>query len=103
MNLSKIEEYEKEFKKGTIVDGVIDGEKYFNSKYRIAWYLKEAYTTEVKGWHIKKYYGQEDAYDKFFKDTATQTWHPIIYATTTGILGNFIKWDDIQLLGEYWR
>ncbi|MBA9078200.1 hypothetical protein [Rufibacter quisquiliarum] len=97
MSLAEIEAYEKLFPTGTIIDGVVDGEQYFKSSPKIAWFLKEAYTDEEEGWHIKKYYGQEDAYWEFFRTAATPTWHPIIYASY-GILNGFLTWEEMPYI-----
>jgi hypothetical protein len=92
-----VEEYEKLFNYGTIIDGLISPSDYFNSKYKIAWFLKEAYSNEEEGFHIKTYYGQPDRYNKFFKNVATQTWHPIIYSSY-GILNDYCNWDDMPYI-----
>ncbi|WP_066829619.1 hypothetical protein [Rufibacter ruber] len=99
MSLAEIEAYEKLFPSGTIIDGVVDGEQYFKSSPKIAWFLKEAYTDEEEGWHIKKYYGQEDAYWEFFRTAATPTWHPIIYASY-GILNGFLTWEEMPYIRD---
>lgn len=99
MNLKKIEEYENQFAEKSIIDGVVDGEVYIESKIKIAWFLKEAYSSEKDGFHIKKHYDQDDAYENFFKKIATQTWHPIIYASY-GILNNFIEYDDMDFIKD---
>lgn len=91
--------YEKEFKRGQIIDGLVDPSKYQKANYKIAWFLKEAYTTEEDGWHIKKYYSGEDAYDDFFRNIATTTWHPIIYSSY-GILNDFQEWDDMSYIRD---
>jgi hypothetical protein len=97
MDLTEIEVYEKRFGTGTIIDGVIDGEKYANSNYKIAWFLKEPYSSEDDGFHMRKYYAQPDAYNNFFRNTATPTWHPVIY-TSYGILNGFLKWDNLSYI-----
>jgi hypothetical protein len=97
--LEGIDAYESRFPKGAIIDGVVDGISYFNSSIRIAWFLKEAYTHEPDGWHIKKYYAQENAYENFFKRAARPTWHPIIYASY-GILNGFIMWENMPYIRE---
>ena len=96
MNLRK---FENQFVRGEIRDGLVDSKSYQNSQLKIAWFLKEAYTTEEEGWHISKYYAQTNAYDKFFRKTAIPTWHPIIY-TTFGILSDFMQFDDIPTLKQ---
>ncbi len=77
-----------------IVDGLVKAKMYFRSNPKIAWFLKEAYTVEENGFHIKKHYGQEDAYNNFFKLKATQTWHPIIYSSYA-ILNNYDSYNDM--------
>lgn len=97
--LQLIEEYESSFDEGTIIDGVIDAESYLNSKIKIAWFLKEAYSNEKDGYHIMKHLGQDDAYESFFKNIATQTWHPIIYVSY-GALNEFTFYDDMYYIRD---
>ena len=99
MNMTKVEAYEKQFEKGTIIDGVIDKEQYFKSKPRLAWFLKEPYSNEKQGFHIKTHYAQPNAYDNFFRNIATHTWHPIIY-TSYGILNEYIIREDMSSIRE---
>jgi hypothetical protein len=103
--MQEIEQYEKDIflrgkteKETVIVDGVINAEKFFDSKIKIGWFLKEAYTTE-ESFHMRKYYGGEKAYEDFFKNTAVPTWHPVIYSSF-GILNGFKKWDDIPYVRD---
>lgn len=99
MILEKIKDYENLFPKNSIIDGVIDGTTYIQSKIKIAWFLKEGYSNEKEGFHIKKHYGQDEAYENFFKKIATQTWHPIIYSSY-GILNCFIEYDDMDFIKD---
>ncbi|NOS90863.1 MAG: hypothetical protein HOP30_02975 [Cyclobacteriaceae bacterium] len=94
---ASVKEYEGKFKEGQIIDGLVNPLKYLNAKFKIAWFLKEAYTEEEKGWHIKKYYGGENAYKSFFSNTAIPTWHPIIYVSY-GILNNFQDWATMHYI-----
>ena len=98
--LLKIQSWEENLQKNfglVIVDGVIDPEKYLQSKFRIAWFLKEAYTREAVSFHIKEHCAQENAYNNFFSHIATPTWHPIIYSSY-GILNDFLLWDEMDFI-----
>jgi hypothetical protein len=101
MDLPGIDAYENQLQavKGTIIDGVIDGHTYFLSEYKIAWFLKEAYSADKEGFHMKEHYGQPDAYDNFFKNKAITTWHPIIYSSY-GILNGFMKWINMEYIRD---
>lgn len=96
---NKVLEIEEMFPKGAIIDGLTEPDVYFQAPIKIAWMLKEAYTTEEEGFHMKKYYSGEDRYENFFKNVATQTWHPIIYSTF-GILNDFIFRDQMPTVKE---
>lgn len=55
----KIEEEMKSIPK-TMVDGAIDNEIYFASKYRIAWFLKESYSEEEDSFYYRSYFESQD-------------------------------------------
>ncbi len=93
--LQLIEEYESSFDEGTIIDGVIDAESYLNSKIKIAWFLKEAYSNETEGYFLREHLEKENAYNNFFKNIAIPTWHPIIYASY-GVLNEFVLYDEME-------
>lgn len=95
--LKEVIEYETMFSTNHIGDGVVDAATYFDSNIKIAWFLKEAYTDEAPGFHMREHYGQENAYEYFFKSHGIPTWHPIIYCSY-GILNNFLKWDDMDYI-----
>ncbi len=96
---ASVKGYEGQFKHGQIIDGLVDPLKYLNAKFKIAWFLKEAYTDEQEGWHIKKYYSRENAYENFFNKAAMPTWHPIIY-TSYGILNSFQDWGTMPYIKD---
>lgn len=95
--MEKVIEYESNFPKGSIIDGLM-GEEYFNSRYKIAWFLKEAYSTQKEGFHYKEHLAQPNAYENFYKEI-NKTWHPIIYASY-GILNNFSYWEELYFIRE---
>jgi len=97
MLIDEVIEYEALFRKGQIIDGLVDPFRYQEAKFKIAWFLKEAYTDNEDGFHIKDYYGGEDAYEDFFKNIATPTWHPITYVSYA-ILNEFLEWDDMDYI-----
>lgn len=93
-----VEKYEQKIRKGMLIDGVVDPKEYFNTNPKIAWMLKEAYTDEEDGGHIRDYYGQPDAYRNFFR-YHHQTWHPVIYASYA-ILNGFQRWNDLPYIRD---
>jgi hypothetical protein len=79
-----------------IYDGIIDIERYFDSKYKILWILKEPYDEDGGGWSVtglNKY--------KKFQDFGggKKTFRPMIY-TSWGILNNFCQWDNMGNVEE---
>jgi hypothetical protein len=95
---SPIIKYESRFPFGSIIDGVVDPCKYFKSPIRIAWFLKEAYSDETEGLHIKDYLAQENAYGKFFR-TAKTTWPPIIYASYA-VINGYDEFDHVPWIRD---
>jgi hypothetical protein len=96
----QVAEYENMFTpEGQIIDGVFRPEEYFTAPIRVAWMLKEAYTDELKTFHIKEVYNEEDPYNYFFKGPWRQTWHPIIYSSVS-ILNAFREWENIDWIRD---
>jgi hypothetical protein len=77
-----------------ILDGIIDPEKYLQSKYKILWILKEPYDDDTEGgWDFKGMI--KDKYSIFDFATGRTTFKPIIYSSW-GILNNFCLFDDME-------
>lgn len=77
-----------------ILDGIVDPEKYFQSKYKILWILKEPYDENTEGgWDFKGMI--RDKYSIFDFATGRPTFKPIIYSSW-GILNNFCLFDDMD-------
>lgn len=97
--IEKLNSLEKEIESfgNTMVDGAIDNDIYINSKYKIAWFLKESYNQDDDG--ISRFYRNmfdgENLYEDFFKTVATGTWHPIIYISYS-ILNGFKTWQELD-------
>ncbi|MBF8458324.1 hypothetical protein IV494_14160 [Kaistella sp. G5-32] len=84
----------------TMVDGAINNEVFLNSKYKIAWFLKESYSEDDGSQYYRDLFTAENLYEDFFKNVATPTWHPIIYISYA-ILNNFQKWNDLPDIKEF--
>ena len=83
----EVEKYECLFQKGQLIDGVVNPDKYFTSSIKIAWFLKEAYTDQTDGWHIRKYYTGNNIYEDFFKGHARPICiRSFIYATVFSMI-----------------
>jgi hypothetical protein len=93
--IRNVEAYEAEFKDDQIIDGLVNPQKYLNAKFKIAWFLKEAYNRDEQAWHIKDKYASSD----FFNKTAIPTWHPIIYISY-GILHDFQDWATMPYIRD---
>lgn len=90
----KIEEYYKSkgiLKGNFICDGIINIEKYFNSKLKILWILKEPYSGSgrqmIDDLNLRRAEGEK-------KDSHT-TWHPIIYISHC-ITNNFCEYSELK-------
>lgn len=87
-----------------IVDGIVNIEKYLQSKFKILWILKEPYDDVENdlpsggGWH---YANDFLAPDGFYQRIGQSrgTWHPIIY-TTYGILNNFLPYNSMDYIRD---
>lgn len=80
-----------------IQDGVINLDKYFNSKIRIMWVMKDANSSDDSDWDqrhaisdLKEDYGIKKDWEKTFQH--------IVY-TTFGILNNK-RWDEIPFIKD---
>jgi len=84
-----------------IVDGIVNIEKYVESKFKILWILKEPYDDVEEGspsgggWHLCKDFLADP---NFYKHIGKiQTWHTIIY-TSYGILNDFQQYDQMSFI-----
>jgi hypothetical protein len=84
-----------------IVDGIVNIEKYVESKFRILWILKEPYDDFEKGsskgggWHYcENFLALPNFYDRV---KGIPTWHTIIY-TSYGILNDFQQYDQMPFI-----
>lgn len=80
---------------GLILDGIIDPDKYFKSKYKILWILKEANDSEpnegvIGDWDLRGLIRKGITEYTYWK----RTYLPIVY-TSWGILNDFATWKDI--------
>jgi hypothetical protein len=87
-----------------ITDGVVDVEKYLNSKPRICWVLKEAYCESGKGgggWSLTgELLSGEHVYDEFIRGSPSrQTWEPVVY-TTYALLHDFVAYGDMTRISD---
>lgn len=83
-----------------ITDGIINVEKYFNSKYKILWILKEPYDdfddegNPVGGdWGLDEELNKKVVFSEFIG--GRRTYLPMIY-TSYGILNDFISWGGME-------
>jgi hypothetical protein len=85
-----------------IIDGIVNIEKFIQSKLKILWILKEPYDNEQNGiatgggWHFANDFLAPDGFYKRM-GRSRNTWHPIIYVSY-GILNNFLLWDDMDYI-----
>jgi hypothetical protein len=84
-----------------ILDGVIDIDKYWTSKYKILWVLKEPYDDKDEsgnpfggGWSIPELIRSKQTIWEF-EGGGRPTYRPMIY-TSWGIFNNFCQWDDMK-------
>lgn len=82
-----------------ISDGIIDIERYFNSKYRILWILKEPYDdfddqgNPIGGnWALNDVIRGKEKFSEF--EGGRRTYLPMIY-TSWGILNDFQLWGEM--------
>ena len=82
-----------------IIDGIMDIEKYINSKLKIMWILKEPYdgiddegNPCGDGWYYSDLLTDKDFRAKIGR--ANRTWNPIIY-TSYGLLNDFLDYQKI--------
>jgi hypothetical protein len=87
-----------------IIDGIVDVEKYLNSKFQILWILKEPYDDEEDGlasgggWHFANDFLAPAGFYKRMGRSRT-TWQPIIYVTH-GLLNDFMNFDDMDYIRD---
>jgi len=87
-----------------IIDGIVDVEKYLNSKFQILWILKEPYDDEEDGvasgggWHFANDFLAPDGFYGRMGRSRT-TWQPIIYVTY-GLLNDFVQFDDMDYIRD---
>lgn len=80
-----------------VKDGIVDIEKYCNSKYKILWVLKEANDPNGGGWNMREGLKRIKT-EKGMVGRAKPTFEPIIY-TSYGILNDCIT-DGISYIHE---
>lgn len=99
--VKQIEDLEKEISKydSVMIDGAIDNVTYFNSKFRIGWFLKEAYSDDEYSQNYRDLFTAENLYEDFFRNVAIPTWHPIIYISNS-ILYDFKTWQDLPWIKD---
>lgn len=87
-----------------IVDGIVNIEKYLQSKFKILWILKEPYDyvedglPSGGGWHFCNDFIAPDGFYKRI-GKSHPTWHPIIY-TSFGLLNDFIQYDSMDYIRD---
>lgn len=86
-----------------LVDGIVNIEKYLQSKFKILWILKEPYDDVENGlpsggdW---RYIEDFLAVDNFYQHIKQiPTWHPIIY-TSYGLLNNFRQYETMDYIRD---
>jgi hypothetical protein len=87
-----------------IVDGIVNIDKYLQSKIKILWILKEPYDGVENGlpsgggWHFCNDFL---AVDNFYKRVgrSRSTWHPIIYVCY-GILNSFLQYESMDWIRD---
>lgn len=87
-----------------IVDGIVNIEKYLQSRLKILWILKEPYD-DIKnglpsggGWHFCNNFLAPDGFYKRIGQSRA-TWHPIIYVTY-GILNDFMSYESMDYIRD---
>lgn len=87
-----------------IVDGIVNIDKYLQSRFKILWILKEPYD-DVKdglpsggGWHFCNDFLAPDGFYKRIGQSRA-TWHPIIYVTY-GLLNDFMLYESMDYLRD---
>lgn len=91
----------EEQNKNSVLDGVVNPEKYLKAKYKILWILKQPYGLE-EGGDLKKMLIKENWYDEMKEYNAYRTWDPIIYVSY-GMLNDscqWCQWDDMDYVHE---
>jgi hypothetical protein len=103
-----IEEYTERFcsdkitkKSGPIYDGVVNCQKYLESKYRICWVLKEPYDEgngKGGGWSLTHDILDQD---ELYPDVVgkSPTWQPMVYVTYS-LLNEFIPYGSMNYIRD---
>lgn len=105
----KITEIEEEiyaqYDKQCIPDGIVDVEQYSKEPLKILWILKEPHDKGGQEWEMQDLIKNAGVSGQLNPDLK-HTFPSIIY-TTSGILHNFVQWDDMdyikdkpQMIGE---
>jgi len=94
----RVNELADEFKRRSnpVIDGIIDVEKYVNSKYRICWILKETHDGGKDiggGWSWQEKFDKDDFYTGY-----SPTWDPMIYITYAIL--NDVPYADMKYIKE---
>jgi hypothetical protein len=86
-----------------IYDGPINPEKYFNSKVKVAWLLKEGYCDKDGtggDWSYTDVYDKENLYESLIKHISSKaTWFPVVYVTYA-ILNGHKCYDDMDYIKD---
>ncbi|GHV66678.1 hypothetical protein FACS1894199_10610 [Bacteroidia bacterium] len=91
--------YQKQLAIKPIYDGIVNEERYLKSKYRIAWFLKEAYNVEDGDWSMKDAFDRDNIYDTMMTKEGKPTFQPMAYVTYS-LLNDFRKYNKIAGLRE---
>jgi len=73
-----------------VYDGIVNEKKYYKSKFKILWILKEPHGEG--NWDMKDFIGNRNSLRKY--TNWTRTFNPIIYITYS-ILNKFISYDEM--------
>ena len=84
-----------------ILDGIADESKYAESKYRIAWILKEPYDEDDGsggGWSLSKdLLSKQNLYSEVVG--RSPTWQPMVYVTYS-ILNGFVSYSEMDYIRD---
>lgn len=81
-----------------VFDGIVNIEKYINSKYKILWVLKEANDTSDGGnWDMRDDFLSNSQFKKYAR---WKTTFSIILSITYGLLNDFVSWEELPELDE---
>ena len=93
--ISRIKNIDKEVAKISfdrlepVFDGIINIDRYYDSKYKILWILKEPNSKNAGGWDMRDFIANDLHSYKNWKKT-----YKMIILSTVGLLNNFKRWDN---------